>query len=471
MAQSFSSLDELLHSLKNNPQAVIVKKLREHGNVKTLTQVKLKLVDQCRLCKDFPKGDLFSRRNPKRNSCVRTLEERLAVDICELNAFTDSGIVTQELKNMFKPVSTDEFNITMNETDCETGKENIDPEKGCETPILVASQGRLANYGLRLSHEHCRESFAKLESAIHQIKETFNEDIARLNKLLEKQENLLKDQGDKISRLTKKNISLDGELRELRRANVLNQSMNKLDKNRDNSSKAVSLGINSGDKSGEVPRHEITDLNESEIEMPLRTINNEPNVSNTAKSSYCEAVKSSKPTECVMLSPLAPGHDNLPVSEQRSLYTQASKQKENISNADNNKNAVTKQNNDVLLRNEGEQGLDNREDGFVGVKRKRNNTRRFFLSGIDEKVSDEMISSYLNQRGIHSTFLKVFKSKRKGTVSAKLHVSQADSIAILQDNFWPKYVSCRSWLSKEKIEKANELGKSVGQVMKKSTLV
>ena len=70
-----------------------------------------------------------------------------------------------------------------------------------------------------------------------------------------------------------------------------------------------------------------------------------------------------------MLSPLAPGHDYLPVSEQRSLYAQASKQKENISNADNN-NAVTKQNNDGLLRNEGEQGLDNREDGFVGVKRK-----------------------------------------------------------------------------------------------------
>ena len=93
------------------------------------------------------------------------------------------------------------------------------------------------------------------------------------------------------------------------------------------------------------------------------------------------------------------------------------------------------------------------------------------MSGIDEKVSNEMISSYLNQRGIHSTLLKVFKSKRKGTISAKLHVSQVDSIAILQDNFWPKYVSCRSWLSKEKIEKANELGKSVGQVMKKSTLV
>ena len=81
---------------------------------------------------------------------------------------------------------------------------------------------------------------------------------------------MLKDQSDKLSRLTKKNISLDGELRELRRANILNQSMNKLDKNRDNSCKAVSLGINLGDKSGEVSRHEITDLNESEIEMDVQ---------------------------------------------------------------------------------------------------------------------------------------------------------------------------------------------------------
>lgn len=95
-------------------------------------------------------------------------------------------------------------------------------------------------------------------------------------------------------------------------------------------------------------------------------------------------------------------------------------------------------------------------DGFIGIQRKRNNTKRYFISGIDEKVGAELVSRYLNNRGVFFTLLKVFNSKRKGTVSAKLHVSLEDSKKIVEKGFWPNFVSCRPWLLKARLEKNNE---------------
>ena len=61
-------------------------------------------------------------------------------------------------------------------------------------------------------------------------------------------------------------------------------------------------------------------------------------------------------------------------------------------------------------------------DGFIGVKRKRNRIKKFFLSGIAENVNDQDILCYLEKRKVIPTYLSLFKSKRKGSISAKLHV-------------------------------------------------
>lgn len=257
----------MLEELKNNPHAVIVKRLTEHGNVETLTHLKLKLFRQGRLCKNFSKGEPFSGRKPKGKSSLQTLEERLSVDICELTGFIDSVIVTLELKNMFKPVSADEHNITSNETDCETGKSNTEMDKGCETPIPVASQGGLPDSGLRLSHEFCRESFVKLEVTLHRVRETFNEDIALLNELVQEQGKLLEKQDKKISLLIKNNNLLKDELQTFRDANVFNQNMNKLNTNTSNLSIRESPEIDSVETAaGETRSHVIIDSGPSGIE-------------------------------------------------------------------------------------------------------------------------------------------------------------------------------------------------------------
>ncbi|CAB3977538.1 Hypothetical predicted protein [Paramuricea clavata] len=90
---------------------------------------------------------------------------------------------------------------------------------------------------------------------------------------------------------------------------------------------------------------------------------------------------------------------------------------------------------------------------FVGVKRSRIKTQRFFLSGINEKVSSKQILNYLQDRQIIPTLLRVFTSKQKGTLSAKLNVRDKDSAKVLDKDFWPKYVRCRNWVSQKQFDK------------------
>ena len=92
-------------------------------------------------------------------------------------------------------------------------------------------------------------------------------------------------------------------------------------------------------------------------------------------------------------------------------------------------------------------------DGFTGVKRNRVNTKAFFLSGISNKVNPKQIHDYLVEREICPTLLKVFPSKRKGTVSAKLNVKSKDAVGVLKPDFWPKFVRCRAWVTQNKLKK------------------
>ena len=76
-------------------------------------------------------------------------------------------------------------------------------------------------------------------------------------------------------------------------------------------------------------------------------------------------------------------------------------------------------------------------DGFVGVKQKHRSTKKFFLSGTAYSVSAQDILSYLEKRDIKPTYLLLFKSKRKGTISAKLHVQANKSSFIESETFRP----------------------------------
>ena len=98
------------------------------------------------------------------------------------------------------------------------------------------------------------------------------------------------------------------------------------------------------------------------------------------------------------------------------------------------------------------------DDGFIGVQRKGNKIKRFFVSGISASVNEKQITHYLQKRNITPTYISTFQSKRKGTISSKIHIPAAASSLVLKDDFWPQYVTCKPWRSSKNVNKSNSRG-------------
>ena len=84
-------------------------------------------------------------------------------------------------------------------------------------------------------------------------------------------------------------------------------------------------------------------------------------------------------------------------------------------------------------------------DGFVGVVRNRTRTKKYFVSGIAENVNENHILSYLREREITPTYISIFRSKRRGSLSAKINIPKAVCSLVEQKGFWPMHVSCKPW--------------------------
>jgi hypothetical protein len=97
-----ANLYNVFERLKDQPRSVLVRSLINKGSVDSLTNLKLKLAEECGRLDGCPRGECFSRRTPKESSTYEGLEERLANDIAELSNFLNTEIVTSELRNMFK---------------------------------------------------------------------------------------------------------------------------------------------------------------------------------------------------------------------------------------------------------------------------------------------------------------------------------------------------------------------------------
>ena len=48
------------------------------------------------------------------------------------------------------------------------------------------------------------------------------------------------------------------------------------------------------------------------------------------------------------------------------------------------------------------------------------------------------------------TVIRIFKSKRKGTVAIRVNVNSRDYERVLQNDFWPENVYARPWVSQAK---------------------
>ena len=110
------------------------------------------------------------------------------------------------------------------------------------------------------------------------------------------------------------------------------------------------------------------------------------------------------------------------------------------------------------------------DDGFKGVERKRNRIKRFFLTGIAECVEEKHIRAYLESRNIKPTHISIFKSRRKGTVSAKLNIRSFDAKLVTVEKFWPMFVKCKQWKSSDN-KRSADCGSNTTQKGSNSTYV
>ena len=126
--------------------------------------------------------------------------------------------------------------------------------------------------------------------------------------------------------------------------------------------------------------------------------------------------------------------------------------------SNNTCNALGKSPCNVLQNNSQQRSIDpssDPADGFVGVDRKRSKVKKFLLSGIADNVKECQVLSYLKQRNVSPTFISVFPSKRKGTISAKIHFRPIDCTLVQQQNSWPDFVNCKPWQPKGKTREVN----------------
>ncbi|CAB4018282.1 Hypothetical predicted protein, partial [Paramuricea clavata] len=128
------------------------------------------------------------------------------------------------------------------------------------------------------------------------------------------------------------------------------------------------------------------------------------------------------------------------------------------SDSENNGNSLehvlTNQNQSEVNNNQQIVLEDNSNSEFVGVARRV--VKRLYLGGAREGATSELVTEYMERKGISPTVKRIFKSKRKGTVAIRVNVNSTDYERVLQNDFWPENVYARPWVSQAKWQDKNK---------------
>ncbi len=66
------------------------------------------------------------------------------------------------------------------------------------------------------------------------------------------------------------------------------------------------------------------------------------------------------------------------------------------------------------------------------------------------KLLECQVYSYMVDRHIVPIKISMFKSKRKGTASARILIPSNGSEKVLSESFWPKFMHCKLWQQNER---------------------
>lgn len=463
MALSAASLVRLLGGeLKNLPKDIVVGKLIESGTVESLTELKFILVGEASDKVDgFPKSELYIRRRPREGSSFNTLEERLAHDVSELNICIDSGIVTPEIKAMFKvneSCSGEVCNSLSPLAIIHSERYNNDSLNEILACNSNSSESTEMNKNNLLAERSVREHLAKIESSFMLFREHVSEEMSKLKNQLDKQAKILDLQDKQIDDLLEVNSLQKSELKTIKQElskHVQCDLYNLTNSSRPQEKKSMSDGTDNNFRLirqatyKSCANRNVTSYNKKAQanSKSIQCLSKQGSLKNgnalensSGKGSIVDRVKEAAPVSLTARSSPAL-ENNEPAIDVDAL---------SVAPVSNSPNATEPDTGSTL------QSVQPTEDGFTGVERKRSKVKKYLLSGIDERVNDVQIFSFLEKRGINPTHLKVFPSRRRGTKSAKLNILQSDCPKIATPNFWPRFVTCKPWLTKGQLDKVNE---------------
>ena len=483
-------IEALIKKISKQPRNDIVAELIRKGDIDSLTQFRLKLLEKGKQFETFPKGDPYTRRKPKGCSKFSTLEERLANDICEIYEYFNTGVVTMELKGMFE----NENGLSNLSVVSELGVVNTihwssDAEAGVEEPLsqVIPSQvDGLSTPGEARKCWKLRDFAQGLTDTFCQVNSNSNSHPATKTKPLD-EEMSCKD----ILVLVK---NMRAELLEFREecAESVKRSENKVNELNSvleaRNSKIQTLETEISSLKGQSKaihdrfKEEIKGNAEELTSLKGKVETMEKKVSNTSRDldrikrkqhqrhgeSNSSERKSSKnqvaEPQIIDANPSKHGKGADPVENNRKSDTQKEealktttvkkslvqkdREQAEITQGGGQLNAPNESGNKATGRNtihENNETNNVNDVQFVGVERQR--IKRVFLGGVREGVSSEKIREYMTKRNINPTFVRLMQSKRKGTMSVRINVAAKDFDVVKETSFWPDGVYARPWLS------------------------
>ena len=448
MAKPASSLANILESMCNEPQQTVVQALLREGSLDSLSEMKMVMLQACQQHDNFPKGELYRRRRPRCGSAFATLEERLANDIIELNEFLDTGIVTSEIRAMFKPdskvceevVSTNTVSTsvsgenTPNNTSNKYQSSSCSPlEVGTATPLAAASP---LNKSRSSGWTGLSTQLSSLHSEYLLFREKVSADILHMLDKIDDLINVVKCQDDEIASLKDVNSKLVDRVNTLEGLQVHDQCKT-LSKN----AIVLEQKIDELDGIVKIQGHSITELKDGNIVLHKCLINKNSGLSDSP-TSVCLSPNLNSPV-AVGSDELCHGSDGASAASQDVLTTVDVAAGANGGSAAPCAGSVGVESGEVM--GGANPIATNNNTGFTNVKR-RQRTKAFFVGGIDEQIHPDVIVHFLNRRGINPTLVKLLRSRRQGTVSAKVNVHAVHARAVLGKFFWPNGVYCRPWV-------------------------
>ncbi len=388
----------------------------------------------CETWKDCPTGKLVRRLARKGGAKVET---KMATDIVELLKFWKSGEITQQLIDMFVKGNSTKFELSQAFEDGSRSGEALNEFVPKMVEKLEADFSR-ASFEMKsfMNELKCEvESLSgkllqrdakicELESKLTSLESRRKVELERQRSKYDDYEleiNVLKKQ---MSGLTKDIESLKSKIQKINGPGTvapggLERTKAGAQSNNGASSQHTTSAVRSASNESKITS--ITNnLNKTATSNTQNRM--EPSLAEVVASTTSLAAQSSQSDQLIS-EPLIlePKNDSVELAQTVDLSSDSSRSKLEIQHPDVE---------------------------FVGVRKL--NIKRVYLGGVKEGVNEGKIREFMDNKGVVPTFIRTFKSRRKGTIAVRVNVKFEDYDRVCKNEFWPTNVYARPWISASK---------------------